>query len=149
MNRRTFFKDSCLACLGLATAPYILSGCKTLLQVSGTLTDNGIKLPLAEFVNAKGKETKYHSYVVVHHDALQYPICVYRFDDATYVALYMKCSHQGAELQVSGDRLTCPAHGSEFDNKGLVKQGPAAQSLRSFPTSVIANDLFIDLRKLS
>jgi Rieske Fe-S protein len=61
----------------------------------------------------------------------------------------MQCSHQGAELQASGDRLTCPAHGSEFDNKGFAQQGPADQALRSFPTTINGETLFIDLRKQS
>lgn len=149
MDRRTFLKDSCLACLGIATASTLLTGCRTLYPVSGNLTDNGIKLPLREFISGRGTDIKHHSYIVVRNDALQYPICVYRFDETTYSALYMRCSHQGAELQAAGDRLTCPAHGSEFDNKGLVKQGPADQSLRSFPTTIIGEELFIDLRKQS
>jgi len=59
----------------------------------------------------------------------------------------MKCTHQGAELQASGDVLQCPAHGSEFNNKGLVKTGPADTNLRTFPVVVNNNELFIDLRK--
>ena len=149
MNRRNFLKGSCLACLGIATTSTLLASCKTMLHTSGSLTDNGIKFPLSDFVNGKGTEIKHHTYIIVRNDALQYPICVYRFDETTYSALYMQCSHQGAELQASGDRLTCPAHGSEFDNKGLVQQGPADRSLRSFPTSIVGEELFIDLRKQS
>jgi len=59
----------------------------------------------------------------------------------------MQCSHQGAELQASGDFLQCPAHGSEFDKKGVVTNGPANNNLRTFPVRANANELFIDLRK--
>ena len=111
--------------------------------------DNGISFPLSEFRMGSDAATKYRPYLIVRNDALQYPICVYRFDDHHYSALYMRCTHQGAELLAAGDRLTCPAHGSEFDSKGLVKQGPADQSLRSFPVSVMDEALFIDLRKQS
>lgn len=149
MNRRTFLKDSCLACLGMATASILLSSCNTIKHISGSITDNGIKFPLRDFIVDMKKNTKYHAYVIIRNDALQYPICVYRLDEGTYSALYMQCSHQGAELQVSGDRLTCPAHGSEFDNKGIAKQEPAEQALRNFPTNIIGEDLFIDLRKQS
>ena len=60
----------------------------------------------------------------------------------------MRCTHQGTELQASGDRLQCPAHGSEFDNKGTVKTGPADKALRSFPVTVSNNQLFIDLKAI-
>lgn len=149
MDRRRFLKDSCLTCLGMAVGASVLAGCKTLQQVSGTLTNDGIKIPLDDFIRRSGRESKYHSYIVVRNDALQYPICVYRFTDKEYTALYMRCSHQGAELQAAGDRLTCPAHGSEFDNRGLAKQGPAEDALRSFPVAVMGDELFIDLKKQS
>ena len=48
----------------------------------------------------------------------------------------MQCTHQGAELQASGDMLQCPAHGSEFNNKGTVTNGPADTDLRTFPVTV-------------
>lgn len=149
MNRRNFLKDGCLACLGIATAGTFLSACKTLKQTTGNLTTDGIKIPLQDFISKKGAAQQYHSYVVVRNEAFQYPICVYRLSDQEYTALYMRCSHQGAELQAAGDRLTCPAHGSEFDNRGMVRQGPADVSLRSFPTSITGEELFIDLRKQS
>lgn len=95
---------------------------------------------------SKGKVT-YRSYIIVRNEALQYPICVYRFGDNEYSALWMQCSHQGTELQASGDFLQCTAHGSEFSNKGRVTSGPADKDLRSFPVTVNNNQLFIDLRK--
>lgn len=97
----------------------------------------------AEFNSRKG----YHAYVIAAHDSLTFPICIYRIDDNTYSALLMECTHQGAELQVSGDHLTCPAHGSEFDRWGKVQQAPAISDLRRFPVTVSGEQLFIDLRK--
>jgi len=48
---------------------------------------------------------------------------------------------------VSGDKLQCPAHGSEYNNRGNVTNGPADRDIRSFPVSLIDNQVFIDLRK--
>jgi len=45
-----------------------------------------------------------------------------------------------------GDQLHCPAHGSEFDNKGTVTQGPASYNLRAFPVEASQDKIFIDLR---
>jgi Rieske Fe-S protein len=61
----------------------------------------------------------------------------------------MQCTHQGTELQASGDVLQCPAHGSEFNNKGQVTNGPADNGLRTFPITVTNTELLIDLRKQS
>ncbi len=110
------------------------------------MNENGLLIDLKEFKNGKDD---YRPYVVVRHDDLQYPICVYHIKDDVYSALLLRCTHQGAELQVAGEQLTCPAHGSEFNKQGKVMQGPASADLRSFPVTVANNQLFIDLRKQS
>ena len=48
----------------------------------------------------------------------------------------------------AGDYLQCPAHGSEYDNRGKVTNGPADKDLRTFPVTIDNNQLFIDLRKV-
>jgi Rieske Fe-S protein len=58
----------------------------------------------------------------------------------------MRCTHQGAELQVFGDKLQCPAHGSEFSSKGAVQNGPADNTLRTFPVTIEKNQLKISLK---
>lgn len=133
MNRRSFVKQSCFACLGAGLGMLVLDSCKTIHYTNGTINGNKITAPLSEFTqtNKQGKET-FRSYILVRHDSLQYPICVYRFSNNEYKALWLSCTHQGAELQVLGDTLVCQAHGSEFDNKGKVTSGPADKDLRSF-----------------
>jgi len=145
MNRRTFLKNSCLSCLGLSAAVSSLQSCAGARHISATLTDKGLLVPLQAFIAKQGKG--WLRYVVVRNESLQYPVCIYRNAADHFTALYMRCSHQGAELQVAGERLSCPAHGSEFDVSGQVQQGPADQPLRSFPVTVKEQELFIDLRK--
>lgn len=84
--------------------------------------------------------------MVVQNDILQYPVCVYRINENEYTALWMQCTHQGAELQVFGDKLQCPAHGSDFTNTGIVQSGPADRKLRTFPVTIEANQLKISLK---
>jgi Rieske Fe-S protein len=81
----------------------------------------------------------------VHHDQLEYPIYLFRLSENNYSALWMKCTHQGSELQASGDHLYCPSHGSEFDKNGSVTQGPAEKNLRSFAVTVQNETLLINL----
>lgn len=146
MNRKDFITMTCLACSSITLLSSFIESCTTVRYASGALNENGILVDVKEFDAKKDGKRKY---VVVRNEELQFPVCVYRTDDNNYTAVLMQCTHQGAELQVSGDQLTCPAHGSEFDQTGKVTQGPAAQDLRSFPVSVQGEQLFIDLRKRS
>ena len=148
MDRREFIKNSCTACLSATVIGTAITSCTATRYISGTLGKDGLFVDTNEFVTKQNGETVYRSFVIVRNDALQYPVCVYRLNDNEYSALWMRCTHQGTELQASGDRLQCTAHGSEFDNKGSVKTGPADRSLRNFPVTVSNSQLFIDMRAI-
>ena len=146
MNRKEFIVKSCAACIGATALSTILSSCAATKFVNSKLFKDFILMNEKEFVlNEKGK---YRLYVVVRNDSLLFPICVYRFSDNDYSAIWMQCAHQGAELNVAGDYLQCPAHGSEYDNRGKMTNGPADKDLRTFPVTIDNNQLFIDLRKV-
>jgi Rieske Fe-S protein len=146
MDRRKFIKNSCTACLTATALSGIMSSCTSTRYISGTLGKDGLTVDANEFVTKQNNKTTYRSFIIIRNEKLQFPICVYRFSDKEYSALWMRCTHQGTELQASGDYLHCTAHGSEFNNKGTVKTGPADRNLRNFPVTVSINQLFIDLR---
>ncbi|MBC7873534.1 MAG: Rieske 2Fe-2S domain-containing protein [Ferruginibacter sp.] len=146
MDRRRFIKNSCTACLSATAITGVLSSCTSTRYSSGTLGKDGLTVDTKEFIINQDGTTTYRLFIIVRNEALQYPICVYRFSEKEYAALWMRCTHQGAELQASGDRLLCTAHGSEFDSKGTVKNGPADRNLRNFPVTISNQQLFIDLR---
>lgn len=146
MDRREFIKNSCNACLSATIIGTAIASCNPTKYISGKLGNDGLFIDTNEFITKQNGKTAYRPFIIVRNDALQYPVCVYRFNDNEYSALWMQCTHQGTELQASGDRLQCTAHGSEFDNMGKVKTGPADRSLRNFPVTVSNNQLFIDLR---
>lgn len=124
----------------------LLESCSTTKVVTAAIEGSDMIVPLADFIAKKDDQTSYKPYLVVQPEKLKYPICVFRLDENQYEALLMKCTHQGTELQVFGDRFQCPAHGSEFNNRGEVKQGPAATALRKFPVTVTNNQLKISLK---
>jgi nitrite reductase/ring-hydroxylating ferredoxin subunit len=143
MKREEFLKTCGFACLGGSLLAVLLEGCSTSGKtVSGTIEQADLVVPVAAFQHKDG----WRKYVVVQHEKLQYPVCVYRFSETEYTALLMRCPHQGAELQVFGSRLQCPAHGSEFDDKGVVKNGPADTNLRTFPVAEHNQQLYISLK---
>lgn len=126
MNRRSFVHLACAACGSLPTASLLLSSCTPIHYVTGSLTAEGIVISPVEMLDPAEKGVAaYRKYIIVRNEQLEYPICLYRFSETDYAALLMQCTHQGTELQAGGDRLHCPAHGSEFDQRGKVRQGPA------------------------
>lgn len=149
MTRKDFIVNTCTACLSATVISSLLPGCSATRYIAGRLGEDGLTVSKEEFLIKQKGNTAYRSFIIIRNDALQYPVCVYRFSEGEYSALWMRCTHQGTELQASGDFLQCPAHGSEFNNKGQVSNGPADNNLRSFPVTVTNNELFIDLRKQS
>lgn len=145
MNRREFVSRTCLACIGGSVLSTILNACQATSYVTGTIDPKGISVPLSEFIYLKNNETHTRQYIIVNHETLEYPIYLYRISDDKYSALWMKCTHQGSELQAAGDHLYCTSHGSEFDKMGKVSQGPAEKSLRTFPVSILNDKIFIEL----
>ena len=143
MERKEFIKTCGFACLGGLFAASIFEGCGSSKVIAGTIENSDLVVPLTVFQH---NQTAHLKYVVVQHDSLKYPVCVYRFSETEYTALLMRCTHQGAELQVFGDRLECPAHGSQFDDKGMVKNGPADTNLRTFPVTVLNDQIHISLK---
>jgi Rieske Fe-S protein len=147
MNRRDFIINSCVTCFSITAFSGLLSSCRSVHYTEGRLTKEGITVGMNEFVYFKKDKQMIRPYIIVRNEKLKYPICVYRYNENEYTALWMRCTHQGSELQVSGTHLYCPAHGSEFTDKGQVTNGPADKNLLTFPVSINNNELFIDLKK--
>ncbi len=148
MDRRKFIKTSCVSCLSATLfSSAVLTACTPTQYISGTLEKDGLIIEKEQF--KLGNKGSYSSFVIVRNENLLFPICVYRFSDEDYSAIWLKCAHMGAEVNVVGDMLQCPAHGSEYNNRGVVTNRPATSNLRTFPVVVRKNELFIDLRRQS
>ena len=129
--------------MGGTLAALFLEGCSNTKIIPGVISNSDLVVPLSAFSTKGGG---YRKYVVVQNERLNYPICLYRHSEKQYAALLMRCTHQGTELQVFGDRLQCPAHGSEFNNRGVVQNGPADTDLRTFPVTIQPNQINISLK---
>ena len=146
MDRKDFIRSCGFACVGGIGMATLMQSCTSTKILSGKISTDNLVVPISDFETKNGNNTYFKKYIVVHNDMLQYPICVYRFNENEYSALWMQCTHQGTELQVFGDRLQCPAHGSEFDNKGSIQNGPADKKLRTFPITIEKDQLKISLK---
>ena len=146
MNRKKFLFACGSACVSSVVLSSILQSCGTTKIIHATLNGSDLVVPLADFEEIKNQVKTYKKYIVAQNVSLQDPICIFRRDESNYTAISMKCSHQGVELQVFGDKLHCPAHGSEFNNEGMVQEGPAIENLRKFATRIENQELRISLK---
>ena len=146
MDRKQFIKQCGFVCLGATGVSILAQSCAGTRQINASLVNNHLQVPLSSFiVSRNGRTTEYKRYVVAHNEQLNYPIVIYRNSENDYTALLLRCSHQYNELNVNGELLSCPAHGSEFDNKGNIVNGPADTKLRSFAVTMDNQNLYIQL----
>lgn len=148
MDRKNFIKACGFGCMGGVGLVTLVQSCISTKQLSGKIAGDNLVIPISDFEIKNANNIYYKKYVIVQNDLLQFPICIYRINEKEYTALWMRCTHQGTELQVFGDKLQCPAHGSEFDNNGSVKNGPAGNKLRTFPVVIENNQLKISLKAI-
>lgn len=144
MKRKKFIKTCGWACLGTASLSLFLQGCASAKRISAPITKDNMVLAITDFIKKDG----FYNYIVAYNSQLQFPIAIFRSSEKVYIALYLQCSHQGNELDVYGDKLVCPAHGSEFNLKGNVTNGPASDPLRSFPVQIENNNILISLKSI-
>ena len=147
MDRKEFLKTCGLACIGgTAALSALLQSCSSgHYYASSEFEGSKLKVLKSEFTqDAKGK-TLARKYVIVKPEKLNFPIYLYKVNEQEYSALWMECTHQGAELSAQGEYLTCPSHGSEFDKLGNVTQGPAQKNLRRFHTITDGQYIYIQL----
>src|SRR6266540_5822939 len=98
MNRKDFIIDSCVACLTFTAISSLLTSCSATRYIPGNLGKDGLTISKDEFKMRQNGNPAYRPLIIIRNDALQYPICIYRFSDQQYFALWMQCTHQGAEL---------------------------------------------------
>jgi Rieske Fe-S protein len=145
MDRKEFIKTCGISCIGVLGGLSLLESCAGTKYISADISGSALLVPLSAFEESGKAEKTFRKYVIAQNNQLEYPICVFRFSESEYSAVLMRCTHQGTELQVFGDRLQCPAHGSEFTSTGAVQNGPADKGLRRFLIEKENDTLKIDL----
>ena len=147
MNRNEFLKICGGACMGLVGISTTLQSCATQNLIQGNLNNNILEISKSEFIKTSKDETKikYRKYILVHSSKVEKPIVVYRENDSSFSALLLSCTHQGNQLDVSGDVVTCSAHGSEFDKQGNVLLGPAENKLTNFVVTSDVKAIYLHL----
>ena len=139
MDRREFV---CACTLGAVAVA--LGGCASLVTRAVTPVDGRLELALAQFPELTEREGSLRVMPVGHRE----PVYILAHDDGSFSAVSPICTHLGCTVDIQGEHLVCPCHGSTYDRRGTVLQGPAQQSLARYGTSVSADGvLIVDLRR--
>lgn len=144
MDRKDFLKACGCACLSGVAITTLFSSCSTVSNLDVEAKDAVLTIDEKEFEIDKKGTTTYRKYVIVHSESVPYPILLKK-NESGYSALLLKCTHQGAELQVFGERMVCAAHGSEFNLSGAAVEGPASDPLQSFAATAKNGQILIAL----
>ncbi len=132
MKRRKFIKSCCYTTIGITLAGSILQSCGSIYYASVSRNANRLIIAKSEFWQLKKDKKVYRSFVLIKTEDSEFPICIYKIKEDTYVASLLKCTHRGCELNVGGGIYSCPCHGSEFSVQGDVLEGPAEDKLKTF-----------------
>jgi len=66
-------------------------------------------------------------------------------DEKGFFALSAVCPHLGCTLRRAVPRFECPCHGSRFDERGVVLNGPATSPMRFLAVISKEGELVIDV----
>ncbi len=146
MNRKEFLKACSLTCIGGTGLSIFVQGCASSNYFAQhSVENNRIIINKREFDVVSKEQVIKRSYILVKNNQLEFPICIYRFSDTDFTALYLKCTHQGCEVQPQGDFLICPCHGSEYTNQGKVTNPPAEHDLIKYNVSEANGVIIVQL----
>lgn len=108
-----------------------LSGCAAVAVTRVAAPDGVIRLALRDHPRL----TQPGGYIKLQPDTLAFQVYVLAVDGG-YAAVSPVCKHLGCIVDIEGQRLVCPCHGSTYDRHGSVLRGPTTQPLDVFPTTV-------------
>lgn len=143
MKRRKFIKSCCYTTIGITLAGSVLHSCGSIYYATVSHNTNRLIIAKSEFWQVKNDKKVYRSFVLVKTDESEFPICIYKIKEDTYIASLLKCTHRGCELNVGGGIYSCPCHGSEFSVQGDVLEGPAEDKLKTFKIETDNENIYL------
>jgi Rieske Fe-S protein len=134
--RREFVATCTVCCASL-----LLTGCASLVTHPVPVSGGRVRLSLAGFPDLARPDGA----IRILPDGMTDPIYVLARADDQFGALSPICTHRGCTVDVQGDRLVCPCHGSTYDRDGRVLKGPAQRALTRYPVTRSGDDLVIEV----
>lgn len=136
MDRKKFIKlASAGAVCGVMAG--VLEGCTTYRYVESNREGAMLGINKTAFDD--------HLFVMVRNPQRSAPIYLRKHSDDTYDAILLECTHRGCSVNPSEDTLSCPCHGSRFDSRGNVLEGPARDNLYTYQVITDEEKIYIKL----
>jgi Rieske Fe-S protein len=136
MHRREFVLTCALAGCGL-----MLNGCVAMVTHPVPVSAGRVQLSLASYPEL----AKPNGAVRILPAGASDPMYVLAVGSGEYRALSPICTHRGCTVDVQGERLVCPCHGSTYSREGAVLRGPAERALTRYPVAREGDTLIITL----
>ena len=134
LDRRAFVAS----CAMLSAA--FLAGCASMVTHPVPVAAGRIQLSLTQYPEL----SKPDGAVKLQPAGQEDPIYVLA-KGSDFVAVSPICTHRGCTVDVHGERLVCPCHGSTYDREGTVLKGPAQRALTRYAVTRSADTLTIVL----
>lgn len=135
LDRREFVAACALVCGGA-----LLTGCVSMVTHPVPVTGGRVRIPLAQYPEL----SRPAGAIKVQPEGMPDPIYVLATASG-FTAVSPICTHRGCTVDVSGERLVCPCHGSTYDRDGRVLKGPAQRPLQRFNISRAGDELVLEL----
>ena len=134
LDRRQFMEltvGATLLCTGF--------GCASMVTHRVPLADGVVRLDLALYPDlaAAGGSLR------VLPAGRDEPLYVLALDEGGYAAVSPICTHRGCTVEVQRAALVCPCHGSTYDRRGTVVEGPAERDLQAYATRLGDDDVLL------
>jgi Rieske Fe-S protein len=140
MTRKEFLKSvsGTAAVFAAVPAVSILEGCASSGRVlDAELVDNKVIIPLSHFPDL----SRPGDHIKVYVEPFPNPFFLFHQDNGELWAVLSTCSHRGCEVEKLMTGFECPCHGSEYDLRGLVRDGPAPAPLESYVVQKVGDRL--------
>ena len=145
MERRKAIKLCCYSAISIPTIGFGLQSCAGIYYASPSRNEKRLTVSLSEFTYVKKEKIVDRNFVLLDVDELNFPICLHKQSNDTYIASLLRCTHRSCELNVGGGIYSCPCHGSEFSIAGKVLEGPAIEDLVTFKTETDHENIYVYL----
>lgn len=128
--------------LGLCTcaaAGSLLAACASVLVRQVPVANGRVELALAQYPEL----AQAGAALQILPEGQQHPLIVVVDQGGKHSVISSECTHKGCTVEVQGERIVCPCHGSTYDRRGEVLKGPAQRALRKYPARLTSDGILI------
>ena len=133
--RRREFLGLC-ACVAAGS---VLGACASVLVRQVPVSNGRVELALVQYPELSQAGATLQ---ILPEDQTQ-PLIVIVDAEGRHRVLSSECTHRACTVDVQGERIVCPCHGSTFDRQGNVLRGPAQRPLHRYPARLTSDGVLV------